>query len=112
MADTTLFAEVKEPRGAIQHGNEILDVLCTYARTALHRTMPLHAARVLLAFAGCCSKFHAEQCTLAEFSAYVIRDVISHMELAAEARIKKPSAAIDAGTVEENVNSENEAPEK
>ena len=38
---------------------------------------------------------------MAEFCAYIVRDVISHMELAAEARVKKPNYNADAGTIDD-----------
>ena len=75
--------------------------LSEYALKQLRRTMPLHAARSILAFCGLVCAFHPEQCTLAEFCAYIVRDVISHMELAAEARIKKPNYNADAGTIDD-----------
>ena len=63
--------------------------------------MPLHATRSILAFCGLVCAFHPEQCTLAEFCAYIVRDVISHIELAAEARVKKPALNADAGTIDD-----------
>ena len=63
--------------------------------------MPLHATRSILAFCGLVCAFHPEQCTLAEFCAYIVRDVISHIELAAEARVKKPALNVDAGTIDD-----------
>ena len=42
-----------------------------------------------------------------------MRDVISHIELAAEARVKKPTLTADAGTVDDTqLDSDNEASEK
>ena len=63
--------------------------------------MPLHATRSILAFCGLVCAFHPEQCTLAEFCAYIVRDIISHIELAAEARVKKPALNADAGTIDD-----------
>ena len=37
--------------------------------------------------------WHIEQCTLAEYCAFVARDVLGHMELAAEARVKEGQQA-------------------
>jgi hypothetical protein len=34
-------------------------------------------------------RWHDEQCTLAEFSAFIVRDVMAHVDLAAEARVIK-----------------------
>ena len=106
LADTTLFATLKEPQGAIQEGDEIKNVLDRYACTVLWRTMPFQATRTILAFSGCICSWHEEQCTLAEFCAYIARDVISHIELAAEARIKKAASTITADAVDEDADSE------
>ena len=65
-------------------------LLKDFALHRLARTMPAEATRCILAFCDRRSKWHPEQPTLAEFSAHVARDVIAHVELAAEARIKKP----------------------
>ena len=46
--------------------------------------------RTILAFLGKPCRWHDEQCTLAEFSAYIARDVLAHIDLAAEARVKVP----------------------
>ena len=84
-----------------------------YALKKLRRTMPLHATRSILAFCGHMCAFHPEQCTLTEFCAYIVRDVISHIELAAEARVKKPALNADAGTVDDTqLDSDKEASEK
>ena len=40
----------------------------------------------MLAFLGIRCKAHTEQCSIAEFAAYVCRDVAAHIDLAAEAR--------------------------
>ena len=48
-----------------------------------------------MAFLGMPCRWHEEQCTLAEFSAYIARDVVAHIDLAAEARVKKPSKPLD-----------------
>ena len=84
-----------------------------YALKKLRRTMPLHATRSILAFCGHMCAFHPEQCTLTEFCAYIVRDVISHIELAAEARVKKLALNADAGTVDDTqLDSDKEASEK
>ena len=84
-----------------------------YALKKLRPTMPLHATRSILAFCGHMCAFHPEQCTLAEFCAYIVRDVISHIELAAEARVKKPALNADAGTIDDTqLDSDKEASEK
>ena len=86
LADTTLLATLKEPLGAIKEGEELKSMLCQYTKNVLQRTMPFNATRTILAFSGCMCSWHDEQCTLAEFCAYIARDVISHIELAAEAK--------------------------
>ena len=53
---------------------------------------------------------YPEQCTLAEFSAYVIRDVMSHVELAAEARVKKPRARAEDVISESDSDVDRECP--
>lgn len=89
LADTVLFAERKEPRHDIENGENILALLHMYSRRNLQRTMGQHAVRLILAFADFSLKCHPEQCSLAEFSSYTVRDVIAHIDLAAEARVKK-----------------------
>ena len=64
--------------------------------------MPQNATRTIQALAGCICSWHEEQCSLSEFCAYIARDVISHIELAAEARIKKSSVSILADAVDED----------
>ncbi len=66
------------------------DVLGSFCPQRLQRTMPPHAVCVVVASVGMSCKRHKEQCALAEFSAYVVRDVIAHDDLATEARAKKP----------------------
>ena len=102
LADTTLFATLKEPPQLIQEGDEIKTLLDRYTRRVLRRTMPLHATRKILAYSTStvlgnecnsiiCS-WHEEQCTLAEFCSHIAQDVLSHMELAAGARTIKSTA--------------------
>ena len=59
-----------------------------FARSQLARRMPAEAARRILAFSDLRCAWHGEQCTLAEFCAYLARDVVAHVDLAAEARVK------------------------
>ena len=91
LADTTLFSELKEPHGAIQQGEELKQLLRLLIRRTLHRIVPTEALRRILAFSGQAHAWHDEQCSVAEFCAHIAVDVISHIELAAEARIKPPS---------------------
>ena len=54
------------------------------------------AARRILAFSDLRCAWHEEQCTLAEFCAYAARDVVAHVDLAAEARVKpRPAKPAD-----------------
>ena len=91
LADTVLFAEMKEPKGKIQHGEDTKQIFRTFTITRLQRRMPAEASRRILAFSGDMCAWHDEQCTLAEFCAYMARDVLAHIELSAEARVKQPS---------------------
>ena len=88
LADTTLFSEVKEPRADLDKGELVLLSLEQFARSQLARRMPAEAARRILVFSDLCCAWHEEQCTLAEFCAYLARDVVAHVDLAAEARVK------------------------
>ena len=90
MADTTLFADIKEPKSEIEGGEEVNNMLMTSFTTRLQRSAPAHAVRTILAFLGMPCRWHDEQCTLADFSAYIARDVIAHIDLAAEARVEVP----------------------
>ena len=90
LADVTLFSESKEPHGEIEHSKEIMSALGDWCRTATRRRLSSYALRLIMELLGVVCDQHPEQCTLAEFSAYVVRDVVSHVELAAEARTKKP----------------------
>jgi len=112
LADTTLLATLKEPLGAIKEGEELKSMLCQYTKNVLQRTMPFNATRTILAFSGCMCSWHDEQCTLAEFCAYIARDVISHIELAAEAKIKRSLSTNLEDAVDEDADSDVEALEK
>ena len=105
LADTTLFAERKEPQGEIQEGEETKKLLRTVAVAKLQRTMPAEALRRILAFCEQMHAWHDEQRTVAEFCAHIAVDVMSHMDLAAEARIKSPIKQKDNEEVEDNPDS-------
>ena len=49
-----------------------------------------------MAMLGQMSSAHAEQCSVAEHSAFVARDVLAHIDLAAEARVKPPAKKLAA----------------
>ena len=83
-----MFSEIKEPKNELQVGLEFTRAL--RACSTLWCQIPAHAFRYLLAFSDLVCHAHAEQCTLAEYCAYKARDVLAHIDLAAEAR-QKPS---------------------
>ena len=89
MADTTLCANMKEPKRDIEEGEWIREFLMRRF-LELNRRPPGHGMRIILEFLQLPCRWHKEQCTLAEFSAYVARDVTAHIDLAAEARVKEP----------------------
>jgi len=90
MADTILFADTKEPPALIEESEQVRHILVMLFLTRLRRTAPGHGVRIILAFMGLPCKWHPEQCTVAEFAAYISRDVVAHIDLAAEARVNKP----------------------
>jgi hypothetical protein len=110
MADTILFAENKEPRTEIQQGEETKQLLQTFCLRRLQRSMQAHGMRLILAFLGTPCKWHEEQCTLAEFSAYVARDVMAHVDLAAEARVQKHKKPM--GDADSDLESESDEPKR
>ena len=83
LADTILFAALKEPAKSIETGEEMKKVLRAVIASTLRRTMPAQALRQILAFCDQPHAWHDEQCTLIEFCAYIAVDVIAHIELAA-----------------------------
>ena len=70
----TLFPEVKELRADVEKGELVLRSLAQFARSQLARRMSAEAARRILAFCDLRCAWHEEQCTLAEFCAYLARD--------------------------------------
>ena len=96
LRDTTLCRRRSQPAQQVQEGDQLCSMLKTYAKQTLHRTMPAEAMRRLLAFADHVYSVHPEQPTLAEYCAQVARDVIAHIELAAEARVKKAQKTAQA----------------
>ena len=97
LRDTTFGSRSMEPRASIDAGNEVRSMLLSYSQTALRRTMTAEGIRRILAFADMQCSWHIEQCTLAEYCAFVSRDVLGHMELAAEARVKEGQRALGKG---------------
>ena len=84
---------------AVAEGEEVKLLLAQLFTTRMKRSMPTEGVRRLLAFSDHVCSWHEEQLTLAEYSAFVIRDIIAHVELAAEARVKQsPKKAEDAET--------------
>ena len=90
LADTILFARQLEPARHIEQGEEMKRILRTVAVVTLKRTMPAEAMRQILNFCAQSHAWHDEQCTLSEFCAYIAVDVVAHIDLAAEARVKPP----------------------
>ena len=106
LADTVLFTEMKEPLTEFQNGEATKKMLCDFCNLHLQQTMPAQGVRVILAFLGLPCKWHDEQCTLAEFSAYIARDVIAHIDLAAEAKVKKPKRPLQDTVSEDESDSD------
>ena len=112
LADTTLFSELKEPRARLEEGELALLSLAHFARSKLARRMPVEASRRILAFSNHLCQWHEEQCTLAEFCAHVARDVLAHVDLAAEARVKPRPAAAAHLEADEDSASDAEGPKE
>ena len=98
LADCTLIAKRYEPVDAVKHGDEVHAVLRQVFRNKLARTLPSEPVRQILGFSEIAFSWHDEQFTLAEYSAYIVRDVAAHIDLAAEARIKdnQPGSKLQA----------------
>ena len=71
----------------------------------------LEPLRRTLAFAGLPFRYHDEQCTLSEYVSFVSRDVMAHVDLAAEARKKEPKPT-QKGVESESEHSEADAKTK
>ena len=108
LADTTLFSEQKEPLRAVEEGEGVKQVLVRVFTKTLRRSQPVEGIRLILAFSGHVCKWHPEQLTLAEYCAFAARDVIAHLELAAEAKVKQAPKK-DAQTAASDVDSDEEA---
>ena len=94
LADTTLFADMKEPKKQLEESEQVRSLLVSLYKTDFGRSAPGHGIRLILAFMDLPCKWHEEQCTVAEYGAYIARDVLAHIDLAAEARIKKPKKQV------------------
>ncbi len=97
LRDTTFGSRRVEPRAEIEAGNEVRSVLLSYSLAALRRTMAAEGIRRILAFADMQCSWHIEQWSLAEYCAFVARDVVAHIELAAEARVKEGQRVLGKG---------------
>ena len=107
LADCTLIAKRYEPVEAVKHGDEVSDALRQVFMKSLARTLPSEALRTILRLSDINSSWHDEQCTLAEYSAQIVRDVAAHIDLAAEARIKeKGNPSESAGNADAQVDSD------
>ena len=107
LADCTLIAKRYEPVEAVKQGEEVHDALRRIFMKSLARTLPSEALRTILSFSGMTFAWHDEQCTLAEYSAHIVRDVAAHIDLAAEARIKeKGPKSASAGSADTQIDSD------
>ena len=93
LQDTLLFRKQVMPLEEVQRGDELAAQLRESMWHALRRKMPSEALRIIMGFVGAKFSWHDEQCSLAEFSAYVARDVSAHIDFAADARVKPPRKA-------------------
>ena len=88
LADTTLFSKCILP---VATEKAILAVWrCPLAVSHewrnMSRRMPMQVLRLYFQFHdGCASLWHGQQCALTEYCAYVARDILCHIDLAAEA---------------------------
>ena len=112
LADTTLFADMKEPKALIEESEEVRRILMMLFATRLRRTPPGHALRIILVFMDLQCRWHPEQCTVAEFAAYSCRDVLAHIDLAAEARVKKPRQQLQPDESDSEVEDEATQPKR
>ena len=88
-----------------------MSLLRRFCRHRLQRTLPAQGMRLIMAFLDLPSKWREEQCTLAEFCSYIARDVLAHIDLAAEARVQKPKRAlVDAASECEDSSSDEAHP--
>ena len=84
-------------------------ILRTIAKVKLKRTMPAEAMRQILTFCDQSHGWHDEQCTLAELFAYIAVDIVAHIDLAAEARVKPPMKKKEDAEADEDSDSETDA---
>ena len=75
-------------------------------RRQFQRVPKRQALHLSLELAGVPCRWHPEQCTLAEFSCYMVRDVIAHICLAAEARVGTPRKTAEGEASEDNSDSD------
>ena len=61
-------------------GEQIKSLLIAVAKTKLQRPMLAEAIRRILTYTDMVCIWQVEQCTLAEFCAYVARDVVAHVD--------------------------------
>ena len=71
----------------------------------------LQPLRRTLAFVGLPFRYRDEQCTLSQYVSFVSRDVMAHLDLAAEARKKEPKPT-QKGVESESEHSEGDAKKK
>jgi len=115
LADTTLFSKYALPidaeKATLQLARSHWAVSSAWCK--MWRGMPAQALRLYFACRkGCMSPWHGEQCTLGEYCAYVARDILCHIDLAAEARVKPSVKKPTADVVDEDDDSDDDAAKK
>ena len=111
LADTTLFSKCVLPidaeKATLQLARSHWAVSSGWCR--LWRGMLAQALRLYFpCHEGCRSPWHEEQCPLAEYCAYVARDIMCHIDLAAEARVKPSTKKPTADAVDEDDGSDDD----
>ena len=89
LADSTFWSSRAAEKEDLDTGHEMALCLLQWHRNKC-RTLAAEPLRRILAFADHVCYMHEEQCTLAEYASLVARDVMAHLDLAAEARKKDP----------------------
>ena len=111
LADTTFWCDgPTEKEDAVKEAKDWCMCALQWARQ-LGGKVALEPLRRTLAFAGLPFRYHDEQCTLSEYVSFVSRDVMAHVDLAAEARKKEPKAT-QKGVESESEHSEGDAKKK
>jgi len=112
LADTTFWCDgpTAKEKKAVEEAKDWCMCGLQWARQ-LGGKVALEPLRRTLAFAGLHFRYHDEQCTLSEYVSFVSRDVMAHVDLAAEARKKEPKPS-QKGVESESEHSEGDAEKK